>query len=152
MCLPFPWLQPHLQVIPCPDPQDRWITATLQCWHRVGQSQNLDGVLRRRRMGSLSANKLNTYGPCGSHPEATLTHQPLVPLPPPPPGTASFHLAGLPEERGGQVKAPLLLHPPAYRCVRQKLHFSIGAPAAPTHKAASSRTGSGARQDRTRRQ
>lgn len=26
-------------------------------------------------MGSLSANKLNTYGPCGSHPEATLTHQ-----------------------------------------------------------------------------
>lgn len=36
-------------------------------------------------MGSLSANKLNTYGPCGSHPEATLTHQPLVPLPPHPP-------------------------------------------------------------------
>lgn len=30
-------------------------------------------------MGSLSANKLNTYGPCGSHPEATLVLAPQQP-------------------------------------------------------------------------
>lgn len=57
-------------------------------------------------MGSLSANKLNTYGPCGSHPEATLTHQPLVPLPPPTPRHCLLPPGRAPRGEGRAGKGP----------------------------------------------
>lgn len=123
----LPWLQPHLQGHPVLVPQDQ---SQPGCGAGTGwgNSQSQEDVLRRRGMGSLSTNKLNTYGPCGPHAGATLTHG--LPVPRtllPPPGRAT-------RGEGRESKAP---PPSAARCVRRRARISSGAVAAPARACSS---------------